>query len=109
MFGRRRPKPRKPHPDARVEAQLQKVLSRYAAIERAAGRLSDVRDEQKRVDVKYRDCVGYRDVTDITAQAERLRTERTDLEAFIARNHDENAKQLADLGDDALRLYEMED
>jgi hypothetical protein len=105
-LGRTTPPPRQPHPDSRVEAQLRRVLSLYAAVERTEGRLEDITAEQRTLDAKYRSNIGFEAGTNhVVQQADRLRQERFELEAFIARAHEDITKLLTDLGDDALSLY----
>jgi predicted RNase H-like nuclease (RuvC/YqgF family) len=87
-----------PHPDGRVEAQLQRVLSLYAAIERTEDRIGDIRYEQRALDAKIR--LGFQR----EEQAAMLRRERTQLEAFITDKHESVARLMADLGEDATFL-----
>jgi hypothetical protein len=105
-FCRRAPAPpRKPHPDGRVEAQLQRVLSLYAAVTRTEDRIGDIRLEQALLDSKIRTSAGYySNVRDAVAQAAVLRTERNRLEAVISARHEEAAKLLGELGKDAAFL-----
>jgi hypothetical protein len=96
---------RTPHPDSRVEAQLQQVLSRYTAVRRTEARLADIRSEQLRIDVKTRRKTGYNtESRHLAEQAARLRAERLELEALISGAHREIAEVLTSLGDDALYL-----
>lgn len=85
-------------PDGRVEAQLQRVLSLYRAVERTERRVEDIRREQGEVDYKIRN--GF----ERGSQARTLRSERDELEAFIRTRHEEIAKLLGDLGEDAAFL-----
>jgi hypothetical protein len=99
------PAERKPHPDSRVEAELQRVLALQRAITRTEARLKNVRDAQWRVDEDLREYAGQSPVQDLAKQAGELRKERADLEASLLPMHEEIARRLADLGDYALYLY----
>jgi hypothetical protein len=111
---RRKPEPRKPaprerepHPDARVEAELQRVLALQRAVRRTEARLEDIGREQQKVSDERRADVSRSRPNDrpLAALACELREERLRLEAGLAPLHDEVSKRLADLGDYALYLY----
>lgn len=112
---RRQPPPppppqRKPHPDSRVEAELQRVLSLQRAIERTERRIEDIRGQRLSLEeLAERRYSGGSTViaNNLTRQSATLREERDALEAQLPLLHDEIAKRLAELGDDALALYEM--
>lgn len=96
---------RVPHPDPSVEAQLRQVLSRYDAVRRAEQRLAVIGVEQEKVSSRLRREAGGATVTrHLADQSARLRAERTELEEFISRMHEEAAGILAALGNDALYL-----
>jgi hypothetical protein len=101
MFPRRKTQAREPHPDARVEAQLQHVLSLYRAASRTEDRLADITREQQKLEYAYRSSGGDRVYS---AQSAQLRSERENLESFISRQHEEITKYLVSLGEDALYL-----
>jgi hypothetical protein len=99
------PEPRRPHPDGRVEAQLQRVLSLYSAVDRTAARIGSITSEQEKLDDKIRASAGYGVTTGhLHAQARELRAERTRLEAFISARHEEITELLTELGEDAAFL-----
>lgn len=104
------PPQRKPHPDSRVEAELQRVMSLQRAIGRAERRIEDIRvlrlSLEKRAERRY-DSGSAATGDDLARQSASLREERDALEAQLPAMHDEIAKCLAELGDDALALYEM--
>ena len=109
-LGRTQPAPppeRTPHPDSRVEAELQRVLSMQRTAARTEARLGAVTLAQAKLDERRR---AYADdgksVNDqLARQARELRDERRELEASLGPLHDEIAARLAALGDDALMLY----
>jgi hypothetical protein len=107
MFRRKaEPEPeRRPHPDPRTEAQLQRVLALYASARRTEARLADITAEQRLLDQKAR---AYADEPGtskrLAEQSGRLRAERLELEAFIGQAHEDITVRLGDLGDDALYL-----
>lgn len=98
------PPQRKPHPDGRVEAQLQRVLSLYAAVSRTEHRIEDIRREQSSIDTRVRENAAYPSGMAAARQAVVLRQERRELEEFIRARHEEITKLLADLGEDAAFL-----
>lgn len=98
------PPQRVPHEDPRVEAQIQQVLSRYAAIRRAGERLEDIRAEQKIVDRKVRRSAGSSFHHQLVDRARVLYTERLELEAFISNTHHDISQILDAMGDSALYL-----
>jgi hypothetical protein len=108
MFRRKTaPEPeRSPHPDPRVEAQLQHVLALYASAHRTEERLADIAAEQKLLDQKAR---AYADEPGtskrLAEQSGRLRAERAELEAFIGQVHEDITSRLVSLGNDALYLH----
>ena len=104
MLGRRKAQPRRPHADPLVEAQLQYVLSLYAAVARAEDRIEDIRTEQAMLDSAIRGSAGYRRDRDLKDQAASLRDERDGLEASLSETHARIVKLLTDLGADAYAL-----
>jgi hypothetical protein len=110
---RRQPPPqpqRTPHPDSRVEAELQRVLSIQRAIGRIERRIEDIRVQRLILEelAARRYNGGSTHIADeLARQSGILREERDALEAELPLMHDEIAKRLAELGDDALALYEM--
>jgi len=108
MF-RRTPPPsqRSPHPDGRKEAELQRVLSLFAAAARTAARLDTILFTQAEVDRTRRLDAGYAGFSDLADLAAELREERTELEDRIAAAHEEIAQRLEKLGDDACYLGEI--
>lgn len=107
---RRQPPPspapqRTPHPDSRVEAELQRVLSGQRAARRAEERLRDITRTQHLIDLKRERGVGPGRADHLRQQARELREERDELERALAALHDEISGRLAALGDDALMLY----
>lgn len=108
ILGRRKnPGPqREPHPDPRVEAQLQRVISAQAAIARknlaadaAMQQAAKAATESGRVSAHGKsNCNAY------AAQAAALMRSAAMLEEEIAEEHDEIAKIMEGLGDDALFL-----
>jgi len=103
MLGKKKRK-RKPHPDPRVESNLQYILSLYASIERTQQRIDRITGSQSNNESWIRQQAGYHNVSDLHQQAQELRDERLVLEAFIRAQHEEIVKRLVDLGDDALYL-----
>lgn len=101
----RRKPVRKPHPDPRVEARLQHVLSLYASVRRAEDRIGNINAELYRVGDKIRNYANHVTVgRRMTEQSAQLRAERARLEGSISQAHEDITKMLVDLGDDALYL-----
>ena len=102
---RRGKQARKPHPDPRSEAQLQRVLSLYEAVRRTEDRIEGITRSQDSNDFERRQASpSERTSAALAQQAEELRAERASLEEFIAATHEEIFKRLLDMGDDALYL-----
>lgn len=99
---------RTPHPDSRVEAELQRILSMQRAAERAERRLEDIRAQRAGLEssAARRNNSGEGAIArHLLSQSEGLRAEAVTLEAGLPALHDEIAVRLADLGEDALMLY----
>jgi hypothetical protein len=104
MFRKRRPAapPRRPHPNPRIEAEFQRILS----LRRAAERL------EEELDAAYREIPrlhrkGGRDTGSIGArvardQEQQLRSSLPELEAKIRALHEEIAKAIDPFDDDDL-------
>jgi predicted nucleic acid-binding Zn-ribbon protein len=95
---------RVPHPDGRVEAELQRVMAMQRTALRAESRVGDINQELRLLAQKIRANYGSRGMHDLTGLSSALREERDALEAGLAPLHDEISKRLADLGEDALLL-----
>jgi hypothetical protein len=95
---------RKPHPDPRVEAQLQYILSLYAAVSRTSQRIADITKAQKKLDGILRRNAGSSDTYTRQNQANELRDERARLEQSVRELHEQITTRLAALGDDDLYL-----
>jgi aminoglycoside phosphotransferase (APT) family kinase protein len=97
---------RVPHPDGRVEAELQRVLSMRRAAGRIETRLGDILRTLREVDAdRFRHSGG----NEVRAQslarfAEELRGERVKLEAELPALQEELSERLAALGGDAILL-----
>jgi hypothetical protein len=109
--GHRQPTPllpeRTPHPDGRMEAELQRVLALLRAVDRTEARLNDIRVQRQGLDAKASRHASRGDahaLSLVRGQADRLREERDALEAELPPLYDEIARRLADLGDDAAYL-----
>jgi hypothetical protein len=99
---------RTPHPDSRVEAELQRVLSMQRAAERIERRLDDIRGRRSELEdsASRRANSGSSSIAKrLMEQSAELRKERDDLEAQLPAMHDEISRRLAALGEDALMLY----
>ena len=108
MFRRRRQPVREPHPDPRVETELQRIISLRAAVTRkeqvataTAGEVAKAEHESARISFHGKtDCASYANrAKDLRATADRTETEITQL-------HDEIAKRIAALNDDDLSYLE---
>jgi predicted nucleic acid-binding Zn-ribbon protein len=95
---------RVPHPDGRVEAELQRVMALQRQVARTEARVGDINRELNLLAQKIRVNYGSSGMHDLTSLSATLREERDALEAELAPLHDEISKRLADLGEDALLL-----
>jgi seryl-tRNA synthetase len=110
---RRQPPPppapeRTPHPDSRVEAELQRVLAAQRAARRAEERLEEIRAQRAKLEDKARRANGHGSHTIASAlrsQSRELSEEAAVLESGLPAMYDEISGRLAALGDDALMLY----
>ena len=98
--------PRQPHPDGRIEAELQRVIALQRSVQRTEARIEDIRGAQARVDTDVRMSAGdtYMSTSDLVKQATVLREERRELEERVAAVHDEISRRLTELGDGAVYL-----
>lgn len=98
--------PRQPHPDARIEAELQRVIS----LRRAVARKETLLDKDHR-DIgvmrrKLRHDGASGSAPMWAAHAEELQSEAAGLEAEIAKLHDEIAERISRLDDSDLAWLE---
>ena len=104
LFRRTAPAPpaRRPHPDPRVEAELQRIISLRKAIARKEADLGQI----QAMVAKLRDSARQNPNTDTTCgeggrldQIRDYQRETEDLEAGVAGLHDEIAKRITALSD----------
>lgn len=103
LFGKRRrtlaSEPRRPHPDARVETELQRIISLRKVIARKEDLLAE---DQQRISALRRAMVsnaGYDGNKDRQAQVRLLLEETQTLDTEIARLHDDIAARVDALTD----------
>lgn len=102
---RRKPPARQPHPDSRIEAELQRVLALQRAAARTEAVVAGLNSEAAKMDAFARrnahsyDAAGYSSV-----RARELRNQAAEQEERVSKLHDEIAKRLEALGEDALWL-----
>jgi hypothetical protein len=97
---------RDPHPDGRVEAELLRVIGLLRAAARIEARLNDIVALLRAIDQERYRRAGrasgrFRALGD---QAGNLRSERAELEAHLPALHEDAARRLEALGDDATYL-----
>jgi hypothetical protein len=106
-LGRRPALPaRTPHPDSRVESELQRIIAMQHAAARYEARLKDLTMAQRHVDesrTEYAYDVSH--AASLAEQSEDMRKERAELEDALAALHEAIVSRLAALGGDALMLY----
>jgi len=103
MF-RRKPLARRPHPDARIEAELQRIISLRSSIARQQEAAAHAAAEAVRADRQAGRVEQHGALhSDRYAQrAQELRAIAAQAEAEITSIHEEIAKRIAALGDDDL-------
>jgi predicted nucleic acid-binding Zn-ribbon protein len=105
MFGRRRPSAlpaapeRQPHPDARVEAEFQRILSLRKAVARKEEQLSQNQANIAHIRNMTTRHPGYDGHALRLRQIEALQREIPGLEAEVVRLHDEIAERIAAITD----------
>jgi predicted nucleic acid-binding Zn-ribbon protein len=104
--GKPEPPARDPHPDGRVEVELLRVIGLLRSAARTEARLDDITARLRESDRDRYKFAGRQErrFDDLGRQADGLREERADLEAQLASLHEEAARRLADLGNDAAYL-----
>lgn len=102
---RRKPPARQPHPDARIEAELQRVLALQRSAARTEAVIDRLNSEAGKMDTYARKHPHlYGSAEGSSARAQELRDEAAEQEERVAKLHDEIAKRLEALGEDALWL-----
>ena len=99
MFRRKRAV-RRPHPDPRVEAALQRIISLRAAVGRAEDRIANLHEEEERLRHDIRFDPGHAKA--YTQQIEDCVSQAAAAEAAIPGLHDQIAKAIGELTDDDL-------
>lgn len=111
MMSIRRPRPlpeRRPHPDPRVEARLQQVISLRRACARNEQLLDQYRDDTGRINRYLRDHPHYDGAPHRHDQITRLQAETARLNAETADLHERIGKVLEQLSDDELLWLEAD-
>jgi uncharacterized coiled-coil DUF342 family protein len=103
-FRRRRAPDRRPHPDPRSEARIQRVLSLQRAAARKETGLDDLGEAVHQLREVARVDAGDRRGDSCLKQITQIAKEQDELQAEIAKLHDEIAERLAALSDEEL-LY----
>jgi hypothetical protein len=100
------PPARDPHPDGRVEAELLRVISLLRSAARIEDRLDDIMAQLRETDGDRFRKAGRAPLrfNALGQQADGLRQERTRLEAQLGPLHEDAARRLEALGDDAAYL-----
>jgi hypothetical protein len=110
LFRRTPPPPeppqRTPHPDSRVESELQRIIAMQRSAARCEARLKDLAVAQRNVDESRIEwAYDASHARALAEQSEDMRNERAELEDALAALHEAIVSRLAALGDDALMLY----
>jgi hypothetical protein len=101
-FGRRKPPPRKPHPDAQVESELQRILSLRRAIGRKESLIRQDAEDLRKIRTVIRRYAGADFNRARKADADVLVGEMASLEAEVTKLHDEIAARVSTLHDSDL-------
>jgi len=97
---------RTPHPDSRVESELQRVIAMQRSAGRYEARLKDLTVAQRNADEsRIESAYDASHARALGEQSEDMRKERAELEDALAALHEAIVSRLAALGDDALMLY----
>lgn len=96
---RRHPRPRRPHPDARVESELQRIISLRNAVARKENQLESNDDNLRRLRNIMRANSGSDYTGERIAQIDGLQQDSARLEAEIIALHDEIAARVAKIDD----------
>ena len=99
MF-RRKHAVRRRHPDPRVEAALQRIISLRAAVGRAEDRIANLHEEEERLRHDIRFDPGHAET--YTQQIEDCVSQAAAAEAAMPGLHDQIAKAIGELTDDDL-------
>jgi DNA topoisomerase VI subunit B len=100
------PPERIPHPDGRIEAELQRVLALQRSAQRVESRLEAIhaRVEDLEATAARKMSGSPSAAHDLLSMRPMLQAEARALEESLPALHDEIAKRLAGLGDDAVML-----
>jgi chromosome segregation ATPase len=99
MFRRKAAPPRLPHPDPRVEAELQRIISLRRALDRREAQLDADTDSVRILRRRLRRDADAGEVPQWQQQIADLREEIERLEAEVAGLHDQVEKRIGTLDD----------
>ena len=110
MF-RRIPPPRRPHPDARIEAELQRIISLRSSIARQEEAAAHAAAEAERADREAGrvEKHGTQHADGYAQRAQEFRAIAAQAEAEITAMHDKIANRIAALNDDDLLWLDARD
>jgi hypothetical protein len=103
---RRAPVPREPHPDPRIEAELQRVISLRKAVARKEAQLDANDRNLRRVRATMRANSGSENNGRRADEADAIRQDSAGLEAEIMALHDEIAARIGKMDDADLAWLE---
>lgn len=93
------PQQRRPHPDARIEAEMQRIISLRRAIARKETQLDENDNNLRRICKEMRINSGSAHNPERAAEADNIRSDSASLEAEVAKLHDEIAERIGRLED----------